>query len=62
MADKRKCDIGDAMVLLYEEYKRAKEIEWVNKPISYALYHTWKHFDCIEKSRNDWKDLKEQKK
>lgn len=44
--------IGDAIVYLYEEYKKAKEHEWVNKPVSFALYQTWKTFDHIEKSRN----------
>lgn len=51
-----KCYIGDAIVLLYEEYKRAKDIQWVNKPISYALYHTWKFFDEKEKNRNSWQE------
>ena len=27
--------------------------EWINKPISYALYKTWKYFDVHEKNRNE---------
>lgn len=43
--------IGDAMVMLYEEYKAAKNMHHVRKPVSYALYQTWKYFDRIEKAK-----------
>ena len=42
--------IGDAMVMLYEEYKAANS-KHIRKPVSYALYQTWKHFDRIEKAK-----------
>lgn len=34
-----------AKKLLEEEYERAKRLEWVDKPIAYALYHVWKKAD-----------------
>lgn len=43
--------IGDAIIQLYEQYKIAKALDFVKKPISYALYQTWKLYDKIEKSR-----------
>jgi hypothetical protein len=32
-----------------ETYEKAKKNEFVNKPISYALYQTWKWADTYEK-------------
>lgn len=34
-----------------ETYEKAKKNEFVNKPISYALYQTWKLADTYEKPR-----------
>ena len=51
--DKEKKRIGDAMILLYEEYKKAKNMKHVQKPISYALYQTWQFYDRIEKKKKD---------
>ena len=51
-----RCDIGKTIVLVYENYKSALENPIVRKPISYALYHTWKYVDSIEKEQ-----IKEQK-
>lgn len=47
-----KIDIGKVVVLLYENYKTAVENKSVHKPISYALYSTWKYVDSIEKKRD----------
>ena len=44
-------DIGKAIVCLYENYKKAVEDSSVMKPVSYALYQTWKYVDRIEKER-----------
>lgn len=44
-------DIWKVIVLLYENYKKALDQDFVMKPISYALYHTWKYVDKVEKSR-----------
>jgi hypothetical protein len=45
-------DIGKAIMNLIEEYDIAKDNEYVRKPISYALYHTWRRWDEKEKPRN----------
>lgn len=34
-----------------EEYIKAEKNPIVRKPVSYALYQTWKHFDECEKER-----------
>lgn len=39
-------------------YEVAKETDYVRKPMSFALYRTWKWCDEIEKER----ELNEQKK
>lgn len=39
------------------EYKKAVDSDFVGKPISYALYQTWKKWDVKEK----WRDLPERK-
>lgn len=38
---------------LEKQYDTALSLRFINKPISYALYQTWKHFDSIEENRND---------
>ena len=38
---------------LEKQYDTALSLGFINKPISYALYQTWKHFDEIEENRND---------
>lgn len=40
---------------LAKEYERAMESKWIRKPISYALYQTWKWCDTYEKDRNEKK-------
>lgn len=34
--------LQQAIKLLEAEYNRARKCEFVNNPIAYALYHTWK--------------------
>lgn len=51
-----KLHIGDAIVMLCDEYNKAKEQSFILKPVSYALYQTWKFYDEKEKPRK----LKEQ--
>lgn len=41
-------EIGKAVMNLIEEYGTAKESGYVRKPISYALYQTWKKWDKQE--------------
>ena len=43
--------IGEAILDLIETWNIAKESDYVVKPISYALYHTWKIWDEKEKVR-----------
>ena len=31
--------------MLEEEYERAKKLEYVQHPLAWALYHTWKKVD-----------------
>lgn len=42
-------ELGKAIAHLISEYDRAKDIDCVRKPISYALYRTWKVWDGKEK-------------
>ncbi len=34
-----------AIKLLEEEYEKAKKLNWVRKPLAYALYKVWKSAD-----------------
>jgi hypothetical protein len=44
-------DIGKAVMNLIEEYGITKDSGYVQKPISYALYQTWRKWDKVEKPR-----------
>lgn len=50
MPRKKKNDItiGDVVILLNNLYKKAKSLEYVKKPMSWALYHTWQEIDKKE--------------
>ena len=37
--------IEKAIKMLEAEYERAKNLEWVNNPLAYALYQVWKKVD-----------------
>ena len=37
--------------MLAEEYRKAQALEFVRKPMAYALYQVWKWFDENEKPR-----------
>ena len=49
----RLSEIGKAVMNLIEEYGIAKESGYVRKPISYALYQTWKKWDKKEEEDAD---------
>lgn len=34
--------------LLQKEYERAKKMKYVQKPLAWALYHTWKKVDKMK--------------
>ena len=40
--------IGIAVKLLRAKYEKAKRLEWVEKPLAYALYQVWKIADRSE--------------
>ena len=44
-------DIGRVIMTLLDEYSNAQETDYVVKPISYALYQTWRIWDAKEKPR-----------
>lgn len=44
-------ELGKAIMHLISEYDRAKEADHIHKPISYALYQTWRRWDEKEKPR-----------
>lgn len=44
-------DIGGAVMDLIEAYGVAQNSRYVQKPISYALYQTWRKWDKKEKPR-----------
>lgn len=43
--------LDDAIKLLTENYRIAQKHEYVLKPLSWALYHTWDEVDKKEKRR-----------
>lgn len=44
-------DIGEVVMNLIEEYGNVKDAEHIRKPISYALYQTWRKWDERENPR-----------
>lgn len=45
--------IKHALNHLAKEYEKASKKKFIIKPISYALYQTWRWADKLEKSRGD---------
>lgn len=45
--------LGKAIVDLIETWDIANSSAYVRKPISYALYHTWKKWDKKEEPREN---------
>lgn len=43
--------IGKAIKMVIDEYMRVKDYKNIEKPISWALYQTWKIVDSKEKRR-----------
>ncbi len=43
--------IETAVKHLRREYEAAVENKYVNDPLAYALYHTWKHYDEVREKR-----------
>lgn len=43
--------IEKAIEILRANYERAKRMEYVTKPLSWALYYTWREIDKEEKHK-----------
>lgn len=43
--------LEEVVAYLIAQYEQVKDKDYVDKPISYALYQTWKWADAHEKSR-----------
>ena len=46
--------VYDAISLVKRLYEKAVTLEYVQKPISWALYQTWKEFDKRENVPYPW--------
>ena len=44
--------LDNAIKTLKTEYEKAKRLEWVHKPLAYALYQVWKKANYLEKDRS----------
>lgn len=53
MEEPHKVTLRRAINVLTKEYNTAKKNPWVDKPLSNALYRTWKFFNIIEENRNE---------
>lgn len=51
MSKKKDITIGEVVILLSYLYRKAKSLEYVQKPMSWALYHTWQEIDKKERKR-----------
>jgi hypothetical protein len=38
-------ELDKAIIFLREQYERAQRIEYINDPLAWALYQTWRHVD-----------------
>lgn len=41
--------IENAIKYLYKQYEEAKAMEYIKKPLAWALYQTWRYVDKEEK-------------
>lgn len=39
--------------MIEEEYERAKNLEWIERPLAYALYHTWRRAEIEEREKEN---------
>lgn len=51
--------IRDVIKRLHERYEMGQKRDYVLKPLSWALYQTWKDIDAIEKPRKDPEKIEE---
>ena len=45
--------LAKAIEMLVKEYERAKHIEYVQKPLAWALFQVWKQADKEEKKKGE---------
>lgn len=45
--------LEQAKKMLEEEYERAKKLEWIERPLAYALYHTWRRAEIEERRKEN---------
>jgi hypothetical protein len=45
--------IERAIKMLEEEYERAKKMDFVKRPLAYALYQVWKKVELAKEERHD---------
>ena len=41
--------LDDAIAILQKKYADALKQDWIKKPLSYAIYYTWKEIELKEK-------------
>ena len=44
-------DFAEAVMIFHKEYEKAKQLEYVRKPIAYAMYNAWEIVDRRERER-----------
>ena len=45
-------ELDKAIEMLKKEYEKAKDKEWIRKPLAYAIYKVWKEIDRSEKGKD----------
>lgn len=45
--------------ILTKNYERAKKLTFVHKPLSWALYQTWKAVDMAEDDKEEMQNLRD---
>lgn len=47
----KKLTLGKVVDVFANYYNIAKESDYIRKPLSWSLYHTWRWTDSVEQSR-----------
>lgn len=42
-------EIDEAVKIVRSEYEKALDLDFVNDPVAYALYHSWRRYELIHK-------------
>lgn len=46
-------NLAQAIRMLEKEYEKAKNMDFINKPLAYALYRVWKAVDTTPRNERD---------